>query len=63
MTIASSPAVRVQQAGVLMGVSANTIWRWAKTRPDFPRPIKLSPQTTVWKEADLIAWRDKQAAK
>jgi prophage regulatory protein len=34
--------------------SANTIWRWAKTRPEFPKPIKFGPGCTRWRLSDLV---------
>ena len=39
------------------GVSASTIWAWAKnSSTGFPRPIKLSESCTVWNAADIEAW-------
>lgn len=32
-----------------------TIWRWVKNN-DFPKPVKLSPGCTRWKEDDIINW-------
>jgi len=37
----------------LFGVGPATIWRWAKERQDFPKPLKLSARVTVWKISDL----------
>lgn len=38
----------------MLPVSAPTIWRWAKLGANgFPAPIRLGPQTTVWKLADI----------
>ena len=34
-------------------VSRPTIWRWTKTQPGFPLPIKLSSGTTRWRLEDL----------
>ncbi len=36
-----------------------TVWRWAKTQPSFPRPIKLAG-CTRWKLDDLIIWECQQ---
>jgi prophage regulatory protein len=36
--------------------SVATVWRWARERSDFPKPVKLSPSCTRWKEADLAAF-------
>ena len=57
-----SRMVRASQARAMLGNIANTtLWRWARERPDFPKPTKLSPKVTVFKLDELIAWRDKQA--
>lgn len=38
------------------GVQKQTIWRWAKTSPLFPKPIKFEGGTTRWRLSDLIAY-------
>lgn len=38
------------------GIHRMTIWRWLKTDPKFPKPIKLSPRCTRWKLEDILAW-------
>ena len=42
------------------GVNRATIWGWVK-RNGFPAPVKLSPQMTRWKLADVEAWEAAQA--
>ena len=42
------------------GVAPATIWRWARERDDFPKPIKLGDNCTRWRVADLEQW---EAAK
>lgn len=37
-------------------VSRQTVWRWLKTDPTFPKPISLSPGCTRWKASELDAW-------
>ncbi len=54
---------RPQAAADLLGIGVRTLWRWVHTRPDFPRPIRLSSRCTVIDGDKLIAWRDAQAAK
>lgn len=41
------------------GVSRATIWRWASDG-SFPVPVKLSPQITRWRWADVEAWEIRQ---
>jgi predicted DNA-binding transcriptional regulator AlpA len=55
-----STSLRPRKAAEFLGISVATLWRWAKYRDDFPRPIKLGPTVTVWPVDKLIAWRDRQ---
>ena len=41
--------------------SINTIWRWARTRAEFPQPVKLGPSCTRWRLDDLKAFEVAQA--
>lgn len=54
-------SVRAAGAGEVLGVHVATVWDWAKNKPDFPKPRKLSPRCTVFDLGELIAWRDRQA--
>ena len=36
--------------------SPATIWRWAKQRPDFPKPIRIANGTSRWRLSELIAF-------
>lgn len=54
---------RPKQAAELLGIGTATLWRWAKERHDFPRPIKLSPRCTVFSAEALKAWLDAQGGK
>jgi prophage regulatory protein len=55
----TGPSTRPTQAAQLFGVHIATIWRWVAQRPDFPRPRKVGPRTTVFDTAELLAFRDK----
>lgn len=51
----------VRQVSGLLGISKATCWRWTATG-DFPKPIKLGPNTTRWRVADVedfLAAREK----
>lgn len=37
-------------------VCVPTIWRWIKTSPNFPHPLKLGQGTTRWSLADLLRY-------
>lgn len=54
-------SARPKDAASLLGVGVSTFWRWAKERPDFPKPRKLSSRCTIFDVQELIAWRDAQA--
>lgn len=44
------------QLSARYGVHRTTPWRWAKTDPTFPQPVKLSPQCSRWKLSEIEAW-------
>lgn len=46
----------VRQAAARLAVSVPTVWRWARERPDFPKPCRLGPNCTRWRLSDLEAW-------
>lgn len=39
-----------------IGIGVSTVWKIHKDDPTFPRPFKISPQVTVWDEADIDNW-------
>lgn len=53
-------SLRPKQAAQHLGVARCTLWRWAKERPDFPKPRRLSSRCIVFDAAELTAWRDAQ---
>jgi prophage regulatory protein len=60
-TAGSSKSLRPKQAADLLGIGRTTLWKLASTRPDFPRPSRLTPRVTVYDRNSLIAWRNAQA--
>lgn len=44
------------QIAARYGVHRSTPWRWAKTDPQFPKPVTLSPGCTRWSLPELEAW-------
>lgn len=40
----------------LIPISRSTLWDRVK-KGLFPKPFKLGPKTTVWREPDIIAWQ------
>ena len=53
-------AIRPQQVADLLGIGIATVWRWAKTREDFPKARRLSARCTVFDVQEIIQWRDAQ---
>lgn len=50
-----------EQLAARYAVSRGTVWRWYRSDPSFPRPVKLSPGCTRWKLAEIEAWEAAQA--
>jgi prophage regulatory protein len=50
---------RLHQLKALLNVSGSSIWAWVKAGK-FPKPIKLSENTTAWNAADIEAWAQKR---
>ena len=46
---------RLPQLKQRLGVSGSSIWAWVK-QGKFPKPVKLSENTTAWNVADIDAW-------
>lgn len=44
------------QLAIRFSVNRVTIWRWRKTDPTFPQPVKLSPGATRWRLSEIEAW-------
>jgi len=63
MQTQASKSLRPKQAAEFLGIGLSTIWKWVKDKPDFPRPINLTPRVTAFDEAELVAWRDSHRAK
>ena len=45
-----------KQLSSRFGVTRQTIWRWVRSLPTFPRPYSLSPGCTRWKLAEIEDW-------
>ena len=50
--------IRPKQAAALFGVSLSTLWNWNNPkhrlyRPDFPKPFKISANTTGWLQSEI----------
>lgn len=52
---------RLPQLKASLNVSGSSIWAWVK-QGKFPKPIKLSENTTAWNAADVEAWAQSRIA-
>jgi prophage regulatory protein len=55
VTAAPAQFYRLPQIKARFNVSGSSIWSWVK-QGKFPKPIKLSENTTAWNAADIDAW-------
>lgn len=52
--------IRVPTVAMMLSVSRSTVWRWTQSKPDFPKPIKISAGITVWRLNEIQRWLDGQ---
>lgn len=50
------------QGAKATGVAESTWWEWARTIPDFPKPIRISARCTRWDQAEIEAWLESRRA-
>lgn len=55
-------AIKVKHVAAYTGESVRTIWRRCSEDQTFPKPFKLSSQSTVWDEDEVFAWLEKKKA-
>jgi prophage regulatory protein len=56
ITPASHTFLTAKQVATRYDLGVATIWRWARDREDFPKPMKLGANCTRWRLADIEAW-------
>lgn len=50
------------QGARMTGVAESTWWEWARTFPDFPKSIRISPRCTRWDKLEIEAWLESRRA-
>jgi prophage regulatory protein len=55
--------IRPAKAAVKLDIGLSTLWSKAKNDPDFPKPFKLGPRTTLFLENELDDYLAACAAK
>ena len=53
--------LRLPQVAEMLSVSKSTVWLYSRNGT-LPKPTKLSPRVTVWKESDVLALIEKVSA-
>ena len=48
--------LRVKDAAAFLGITPATLYRWARTKRDFPKPVKLSENASAWRRDELVEW-------
>ena len=56
MTTITPAVLRPKQAAAYIQMSIPSFWRLAKNDPNFPRPVKLSENSTAIFRKDLDDW-------
>lgn len=54
--------LRPREAAKVLGIGLSTFWLKAKTDPEFPKIIRLSPKAVVVRESDIAAYIEKKAS-
>ena len=52
--------LRQRVTAARIGVHPSTLWRWERTG-NFPRRVRLGPNTVGYREADIERWIDDRA--
>jgi predicted DNA-binding transcriptional regulator AlpA len=60
-TVEHSTYLRAKDAAKYLGVGRTTFYKWSK-RDDFPKPIKMSEITILYKKNELDEWMEKRRA-
>lgn len=58
-----SRAIRPAKAAEKLAIGLSTLWLRVKTQPEFPKPFKLGPRTTIFFEDELDQYLASCAAK
>ena len=54
--------IRQKEVSEKLGLSKATIWTYARTRDDFPKPIRLGANSVGWLESEIDAFIDARIA-
>lgn len=52
--------VRAHELAELLGIHIVTLFKWER-RGLIPKRIKIGPNTTCWRESDILDWLERRA--
>lgn len=55
--------LRVNSVAEILSIGISTVWAKVKTDETFPKPLKVSPRITVWRNSEVREWMQKQYQK
>lgn len=51
-----------KQGADYTGVTISTWWEWARTLPDFPKPLRISTRCTRWRRGEIDGFLESRRA-
>ena len=54
-----SRCISKKEVARIFNISVSTVSRWAKEKPDFPKPFQLGPNKTTWDVDEINQWYEK----
>jgi excisionase family DNA binding protein len=60
-TVENSSYLRAKDAAKYFGIGRTTFYKWTKQK-DFPKPLKMSEITILYKKNELDEWMEKRRA-
>ncbi|MBW7902937.1 MAG: AlpA family phage regulatory protein [Rhodocyclaceae bacterium] len=55
--------IRPRQAAEKCGIGLPTIWAWARDKPDFPKPVRLSGNASGFIEEEIDAYLERKVVE
>ena len=52
--------LRANELALRLAISKSTLWRWCKSKSNFPQPRKISQGVTVWFAEEVQEWLNSQ---
>lgn len=55
--------LRAETLAKALSISKSTLWRWCKSKTNFPQPRKISQGVTVWFANEVQEWLNSHRQK